>query len=208
MYIDLKKTLRSVERCLPENGPPTSKQLYRMYDCVLRLRSQLLSTIYDMETFGTMERQEEDCIAGNRSVGKHNGAVVVLTFAEPLPAMKELTAAVEEHWLAMLQGAIREAARQGPLPYFEKAFVQIEITTPRGTDNSRVWDTSNRAINVIINNLKGVFFLDDDLEYMAFSVVGRWGEKGVTIVRISAFDESRQIGPSDFCHGDGKTMRF
>ena len=32
----------------------------------------------------------------------------------------------------------------------------IEITTPRGTKNTKVWDTSNRAINVIINNLKDI----------------------------------------------------
>lgn len=206
MYIDLRKTLRSVERCLPEDGAPTPKQLHQMYDRVLRLRSQLLSTIYDMETFTYSERQEHERIAENRSAGTNSGAAVILSFSEPLPAMKELTAAVEEHWLAMLQNAIRETARQGPLPHFEKAFVQIEITTPRGTDNFRVWDTSNRAINVIINNLKGVFFLDDDMGHMAFSVVGRWGEKGITIVRISDFAESRQIGSSDFPHGDGKTM--
>jgi len=35
-------------------------------------------------------------------------------------------------------------------------FVLIEITTPRGTKNTKVWDTSNRAINVIINNLKDI----------------------------------------------------
>ena len=71
--------------------------------------------------------------------------------------------------------------------------VEIEIVTPRGSDNARLWDTSNRAINVIINNLKGIFFEDDNMEHMAFSVVGRWGEKGATIIRILDFDKSRQI---------------
>lgn len=98
--------------------------------------------------------------------------------------MKKLTEAVEEHWKAMLHAAISDAAAQGPLPYFEKAFVEIEIVTPRGSNNARVWDTSNRALQVILNNLKGIFFHDDDMEHMAFSVVGRWGEKGVTILRI------------------------
>ena len=36
-----------------------------------------------------------------------------------------------------------------------------------------------------LNNLKGILFRDDDMEHMAFSVVGRWGEKGVTILCIS-----------------------
>ena len=47
------------------------------------------------------------------------------------------------------------------------------------------WDTSNRAINVVINNLKGIFFEDDNMEHMAFSVEGRWGERGVTTIRIT-----------------------
>ena len=57
----------------------------------------------------------------------------------------------------MLHAAIAEAARQNPFPYFSKAMVEIEVITPRGSDNARLWDTSNRAINVAINNLKGVF---------------------------------------------------
>ena len=62
-----------------------------------------------------------------------------------------------------------------PLPYFEKAFVTIRIVTPRGSHNARVWDTSNRAIQIILNNPKGIFFEDDNIEHMAFSVIGSWG---------------------------------
>lgn len=143
MYIDLKKTLEEISRCLPEKGAPTPKQLQRMYELTLRLQSQELAVIYDMEAFGSPVTQE-------------------------------------------------------PLPYFEKAFVEIEIVTPRGSNNARVWDTSNRAIQVVLNNLKGIFFHDDDVEHMAFSVVGRWGEKGVTILHISddkqiSADQSRQV---------------
>ena len=69
----------------------------------------------------------------------------------------------------------------------------MRFITPRGTNNANVWDTSNRAINVIINNLKGIFFRDDNMEHMAFSVVGLWGKEGATILHISKFDESAQI---------------
>lgn len=186
MYIDLKKTLKSIEDCLPEDGIPAAKQLYSMYDRVLRLRSQLLSVIYDKETFVGIGQQEP--IAKRKSDGTNDGAIVTLTFDEPLPAMKELTAAVEEHWLDMMQAAIRKGRQENPLPHFEKAFVQIEIISPRGTNHARVWDTSNRAINLIINNLKGVFFHDDDMEHMAFGVTGNWGKTGTTIVRISNFE--------------------
>ena len=194
MHTDLKKTLAAVGRCLPTEGEPTWEQLRQMYDLTLRLMSQELSVIYDREAFGRPEGQEQQTFARRQSAGVNNGAAVILTIAEPLPAMKKLTETIEEHWKTMLHAAIGEAARQGRLPYYEKAFVEIEIITPRGSDNARLWDTSNRAIQVILNNLKGILFEDDNMEHMAFSVVGRWSEKGVTIIRVSELDQSQQIG--------------
>ena len=141
--------------------------------------------IYDMEAFDGPAAQEQRTLAQQHSGGENRNGVVTLKIDEPLPSMKKLTEAAEEHWKAMLHAAISDAAAQEPLPYFEKAFVEIEIVTPRGSNNARVWDTSNRAIQVILNNLKGIFFRDDDMEHMAFSVVGRWGEKGITILHIS-----------------------
>lgn len=69
----------------------------------------------------------------------------------------------------------------------------IEIVTPRGSNNTRVWDTSNWAIQVILNNLKGIFFQDDNMEHMAFSVTGRWGAEGHTVIQVSDFDELQQL---------------
>ena len=185
MYIDLRKTLEEIGNCLPEKGAPTLKQLRKMYELTLRLQSQELAAIYDMEAFGSPAAQERRTLAQLHSGGENRSGVVTLRIDEPLPSMKKLTEAVEEHWKVMVHAAISDAARQGPLPYFEKAFVEIEIVTPRGSNNARVWDTSNRAIQVVLNNLKGIFFRDDDMEHMAFSVAGRWGGKGVTILRIS-----------------------
>ena len=198
MYIDLRKTLAEIGECLPEKGAPTPKQLQRMYELTLRLQSRELAAIYDMEAFGSPVAQERRTLAQLHSGGENRNGVVTLRLDEPLPSMKKLTEAVEEHWKAVLHAAISDAAAQEPLPYFEKAFVEIEIITPRGSNNARVWDTSNRAIQVILNNLKGIFFRDDDMEHMAFSVVGRWGEKGVTILRISdsgqiSADQSQQV---------------
>lgn len=170
MYIDLNKTLTTLERCLSENSTASLKQAYRH---TLRLQSQLLSVVYDRETFESPVQQEP--FAREQSSGQNKTTSVVLTINEPLPSMKKLTESIEEHWKSMIHAAIRKAAQQGPLPKFEKAFVEIEIITPCGSNNARVWDTSNRAINVIINNLKGIFFRDDDMEHMAFSVVGSWG---------------------------------
>lgn len=191
MNISLKKTVAQIECCLPDNGEANLAQLHRMYELTLRLQSQLLSVIYDEETFGGSSAQGS--LAREQSCGANDGSFVMLTISEPLPSMKKLTEAIEEHWKAMLHAAIDKAARQEPIPHFDKAMVEFEIVTPRGSDNARLWDTSNRAINVIINNLKGIFFEDDNMAHMAFSVVGRWGEKGATIIRILDFDKSKQI---------------
>ena len=109
--------------------------------------------------------------------------MVTLVIPEPLPGMKELTGALEKHWVTMIHAAIEKESITG-IPKFHKAMGMIEITTARGTKNSKVWDTSNRAINLIINNLKGIFFRDDDFEHMAFSVIAKWGEIGRTTIRI------------------------
>lgn len=109
--------------------------------------------------------------------------------------MKRLTEAIEEHWKTMIHGAIEQAARQGPLPRFKKAFVKLEIVTPRGSDNARLRDTCNR----VINNLKGSFFEDDNMEHMAVSVVGRWSEPGMDFVRsvmVMALPPSSKTVPS------------
>ena len=184
--------MRALERCLPQNGGAGIAQLHKAYELTLRLQSQLLAVIYDMEAFSPSARQESFASAHSAGINQKRG--VTLTIYEPLPSMKRLTEALEEHWKEMIHAAISKAAQQEPLPHFEKAFVEITIITPRGTNNANLWDTSNRAINVIINNLKGIFFQDDNMEHMAFSVVGSWGEKGATILRISELDESRQIG--------------
>lgn len=154
MFIDLKKTVTAIDKCLSVNHPPDIKQLYKMYDLTFRLMSQVLSVVYDQEAFGLSTGQGLPPLAKQLSSGENCNGVVTLTIREPLPAMKHLSESMEEHWKAMIHTAIAEAASPSPLPYFERALVEIEITTPRGTNNSRVWDTSNRAINVIINNLK------------------------------------------------------
>ena len=80
--------------------------------------------------------------------------------------MKELTGALDEHWVTMIHAAIEKESITG-IPKFHKAMVMIEVTTPRG-----------------MNNPKETFFRDDDFEHMAFSVVTNWDEIGRTTIRI------------------------
>ena len=197
MYINLRKTLRDIERRLPEGREPTQEELRRVYNTILRLRSQVLAILRDREDFEGTAGQGDETFVAQMSSGEVCGNAVMLTIWEPLPAQKELTVAVEEHWVDMMHTAFRKAAEQGSLPRFQKALVEIHIATPRGSDNTKVWDTSNRAIQVILNNLKGIFFHDDDMEHMAFSVVGRWGEgPGKTVIRIFDFAKLQQVWTS------------
>ena len=183
MYINLWKTLKKIEELLPKNEAVDITQLEKAYELTLRLRSQLIAVRYDMEQFGmaTTTSVEEPI----PSLSQTEKKMVRLLIPEPLPARKELTSNVEEHWIQMIHDAIARESQTG-LPYFGKAFVLILIRTPRGTNNKRVWDTSNRAINVVINNLKGIFFDDDDFAHMACGIVADWGEIGETEIRICA----------------------
>lgn len=190
MNIPIDKTLRQIARCLDADRRVDMGRLRKAYDLTLKLQSQLLGVIYDMETFTPGSTRMR--IASDHSRGENSGDAVTLTIHEALPPMRRLTETIEEHWKAMIHEAIDEAAREKPLPYFEKAMVEITIITPRGTNNANVWDTSNRAINVVINNLKGIFFRDDNIEHMAFSVVGWWGEAGMTVLRVSGISRAAQ----------------
>ena len=180
MFIDLHKALKKIEKNLPADGKITFEMLEKAYVQTLWLRSHILSVMYDMIDFGS---------APQRTIGEvslsqtDSDKVVCLVIPEPLPGLKELTGTVEEHWARMIHEAIAQQSKIG-IPYFEKAHVHIRITAPRGTNNQKVWDTSNRAINVIINNLKGIFFDDDDFEHMSCSIEASWGKIGMTEVII------------------------
>ncbi len=189
MYIDLWKTLKKIEDQLPEDKTPEPAQLEKAYELTLRLRSQLIAVQYDMEQFGMA--LGTSAVEPVDQFPQTDKKMVVLSIPEPLPARKELTSNLEEHWIKMIHDAIAQESKTG-LPYFEKAFVLIRIWTPRGTNNKRVWDTSNRAINVVINNLKGIFFDDDDFEHMACGIVADWGEIGQTEIRICSLKDLKE----------------
>ena len=188
MFIDLHKALERLEANLPEDRKITFEMLEKAYEQTLWLRSYIIGIMYDMIDFGSASKRT----IGEVSVSQtDNNRVVCLMIPEPLPGLKELTGAVEEHWTRMIHEAIAQQAKTG-VPYFEKAHVHIRITSPRGTNNRKVWDTSNRAINVVINNLKGIFFDDDDFEHMSFSVEACWGKMGMTEVKICDHEDLKK----------------
>ena len=189
MFIDLHKALERVEENLPKDRRITFEMLEKAYEQTLWLRSHILGVMYDMIDFGSATKR----IIGEVSVSQTDSdKMVCLVIPEPLPGLKELTGTLEEHWTRMIHEAIAQQAKIG-IPRFEKTHVHIRITAPRGTNNSKVWDTSNRAINVIINNLKGIFFDDDDFEHMSCSIEASWGKIGMTEIRICDHKELRKI---------------
>ena len=188
MFIDLHKALERVEENLPKDRRITFEMLEKAYEQTLWLRSHILGVMYDMIDFGSATKR----IIGEVSVSQtDSNKMVCLVIPEPLPGLKELTGTLEEHWTRMIHEAIAKQAKTGILR-FEKAHVHIRITTPRGTNNRKVWDTSNRAINVIINNLKGIFFDDDNFEHMACGIVADWSETGMTEIRICDLEELKK----------------
>ncbi len=175
MNLNLETTLRQIQKYLTKEYPPA---LEKAYEQTLRLRSQLISAIYELKPHSRKEPVFRTSFP--------NKQIITLTIPEPLPGMRKLTAAVEEHRVAMLHEAIDREAETG-IPFWEKAHVWIETKTVRGTNNFRVWDTSNRAINVILNNLKGIFFWDDDFEHLSFEITAGWDEIGQTKIHICAY---------------------
>ena len=188
MFIDLHKTLDRIRENLPADRRVTFEMLEKTYQQTLWLRSHILGVMYDMIDFGSATKR----VIGKVSVSQTDSeSVVCLVIPEPLPGLKELTGTVEEHWTRMIHEAIAQQAKNG-IPHFKKAHVHIRITAPRGTNNAKVWDTSNRAINVVINNLKGIFFDDDDLEHMSCSIEASWGKMGMTEIRICDYGDLKK----------------
>ena len=188
MFIDLHKTLDRIRENLPADRRVTFEMLEKTYQQTLWLRSHILGVMYDMIDFGSATKR----VIGEVSVSQTDSDnMVYLVIPEPLPGLKELTGTVEEHWTRMIHEAIAQQAKIG-IPHFEKAHVHIWITAPRGTNNTKVWDTSNRAINVVINNLKGIFFDDDNFEHMSCSVEASWGKMGMTEVRICDHEDLKK----------------
>ena len=189
MFIDLHKTLDRIRENLPADRRVTFEMLEKTYQQTLWLRSHILGVMYDMIDFGSATKR----VIGKVSVSQTDSeSVVCLVIPEPLPGLKELTGTVEEHWTRMIHEAIAQQAKNG-IPHFKKAHVHIRITAPRGTNNAKVWDTSNRAINVVINNLKGIFFDDDDFEHMSCSIEASWGKIGMTEIRICDHKELERV---------------
>lgn len=163
-----------------------------------RLAALDLQASYELATkikYEIISLESELSLASPALAPKHNffskvegnleDAIICLEIGEEIPHMKaELSASGHEYWLNLIHTAIYKLSEKESVPKYEKAFVGIYTGMPKGYNNTRIWDASNRAINLILKNLKGVFFPDDDIEHMAFSVVGGWSREPKTVIYI------------------------
>lgn len=101
---------------MPEEGRADIGKLEKAYEITMRLRSQIIGVIYDMKEYGSDYQSLPEKIEYN----PQNKKTVTLIIDEPLPGMKELTVAVEEHWRAMIHEAIKKESRTG-IPKFQKS---------------------------------------------------------------------------------------
>lgn len=106
------------------------KKLTRAYEETLRLRSQLIGILDDLEDYGRSKqpKSEKPPVVLTDTIDKR---IVTIKINEPLPALKELTEAVELHRVKLIHEAIAEESKTG-IPKFKKAFVLIEVITPKG----------------------------------------------------------------------------
>lgn len=78
-----------------ETGGVGLPELKHAYSQTLRLQSQILSLIYNSEAYRVLDGA--DHFPKEMSRGENGGTAVTLTIYEPLPSMKRLTEAIEEH---------------------------------------------------------------------------------------------------------------
>jgi len=117
--------------------------------------------------------------------GYLEGGIVILEIFEGLPHMKTKSAEFD-HWQTLIHGAIDVLAGKSTIPYFKRAHIGLYTQLPTSS-NHKVWDISNRAVNVTINNLKGIFFPDDDAEHLSITAIGKFSENPKTIICIGDF---------------------
>jgi len=70
---------------------------------------------------------------------------------------------------------------------FDHAMVSIIVCIPSDCANNKIWDVDNRAINLILNNLKGIFFVDDNYSNVSLFVCGKKSKEPETVILIDTY---------------------
>lgn len=100
---------------------------------------------------------------------------------------------IHNEWVILLHSEIDLLAKKQAIRMFGKAFVGILLSVPPDYAKRKLWDTDNRALHLIFNNLKGIFFLDDDYLHMCFGVFGKESSNESTVIFIGDVKDAAQI---------------
>jgi len=175
------KNIRTLEKKLAEYDLRVS------YDLASKIKYEIIGLGEEIAPFAPEFVPDGGLFC--KVAGYMDDGIACLEIGEELPHTKvELSVAGHEYWLKLIHTAIGKLAEKSAVPCFGKAFVGIYTAMPRGYNNTKVWDASNRMINLVLNNLKGMFCPDDDIEHMAFAVVGGWSNEPKTVIFIGDFE--------------------
>ena len=109
MNIDINKTIKALKNKLASPENVTLTELYKAYDYATKLRNQLLGVIYEKEHGFTVDFTSGQKFSELLTECTVDETSVTLTIYESLPPLKELTGAMKDHWVELLQTAIGKA---------------------------------------------------------------------------------------------------
>jgi hypothetical protein len=104
-----------------------------------------------------------------------NTELLKISIPEDIPKVKAVSnSGIWQWWYDIVRNTVRAAVgNSGRIPYFDRAFVLVDIHSPFPTASPGGWDTSNRACNLIFNGMKGLLFRDDSVRYLSYGVTGK-----------------------------------
>ena len=114
--------------------------------------------------------------------------IVILEIFETLPHTKHRSDEFE-HWQELIHTAIESLVSKFEKPFFNRVHMGLLVEMEKNP-KFKAWDISNRAINFTINNLKGIFFPDDDVEHLSIISAGKWSDKSKTTILLGEFSTS------------------
>jgi len=124
----------------------------------------------------------------NLANGYRENRLVFLEIFETLPHTKH-RAEEFEHWQELIHSSIENLTDKCEKPFFEQAHMGLLVEMQKNP-RFKVWDISNRAVNFTVNNLKGIFFPDDDVEHLSIISAGRWSEIPKTTIILGEYSAS------------------
>lgn len=174
------------------------KLLEAMYFCSNALRNnisgaieylQLLAQLKDSSFPGTWA--DETLFCSDAEI-LENG-IILIRIPEDLPKFsKELNLSCRKRWQGYIYHALKKLKmNHGILPYYGNAMIVIEVHSPSGVSGIYKWDVSNRTYNIIINDLKGLVFPDDNAINLIFAVAGVYDSDRQTLLYIGDFERHR-----------------